>query len=155
MTLQTLFKTISLATPILMGSVDAGAPAPDAGTFKGYLKDLHITVSSQQWAELVDDFSTGTRTKLSLGTKAKPGCHRETYERRRAEFEKLKPTLKADWIRETRNTWPEGVDAHHVIPLGYNGLNRWWNIRPLDHVAHVKAHANARARGLFAYAQAE
>ncbi|MBY0293121.1 MAG: HNH endonuclease [Alphaproteobacteria bacterium] len=43
-------------------------------------------------------------------------------------------------------------EAHHVIPLGYNGENEWWNIFPLtqeEHTGEDGMHSSGEARNLF------
>lgn len=94
----------------------------------------------------------------------------DLYRQRRTKFDQggVKESLIRKWQSEIGLSWPtyfcssccrgkkkcEGhlFEAHHVIPLGYNGLNKWWNIFPLtieDHTGKNGIHSSPEAKAWF------
>lgn len=80
----------------------------------------------------------------------------------------VKQQLIEEWESKTKLSWPtyecedccrtkksciyHYFEAHHVIPLGYNGANEWWNIFPLtieQHTGSTGIHASEEAKAWF------
>lgn len=92
------------------------------------------------------------------------------YHERRHAFDRegVKYKLIKEWESNTGASWPKYgckaccrikgscyhhyFEAHHVIPLGYNGTNAWWNIFPLtveQHTGSTGIHASEEAKAWF------
>jgi 5-methylcytosine-specific restriction endonuclease McrA len=57
-----------------------------------------------------------------------------------------------DCCRKKGSCYHRYFEAHHVIPLGYNGANEWWNIFPLtieQHTGSTGIHASKEAKTCF------
>lgn len=89
------------------------------------------------------------------GKKFKDISGEQIYTDRRARFNKgrvkeqgSREYLVRKWCEEygiNRDAWPkEGATeyhAHHIIPLQFGGLNKWWNIVPLRGQVHREIHS--------------
>lgn len=92
-----------------------------------------------------------------------------TYLERRQSFDNGgRNSLITQWQQELGISWPtyscenccrknsncnhNRLEAHHVIPLGYNGKNEWWNIFPLtqqEHTGKNGIHSSEEAKAWF------
>jgi 5-methylcytosine-specific restriction endonuclease McrA len=93
-----------------------------------------------------------------------------TYLERRKNFDHDggREILIEEWEKELNVSWPQYTcekccrkktncghslfEAHHIIPLGYNGQNAWWNIFPLtveEHTGKGGIHSSEEAKQMF------
>lgn len=144
--------------------------------FSNYLDKINSIVSSR--SELPKSIYKKQREELTahkgdireLDLKNKSGQDSQNYQKRRYGFdhEGIKERLIGEWEKEYKSvSWPRYhcdnccrgkkschfFEAHHVIPLGYNGSNEWWNIFPLTMKEHTGKgtgiHSSAEAKALF------
>ena len=91
------------------------------------------------------------------------------YHEKRESFDNGgRGVLKTQWEQQYNIDWPVyhcndccrgkkncpgyNFEAHHVIPLGYNGENKWWNIFPLkqeEHTGIKGIHSSDEAKAIF------
>ncbi|WP_169981440.1 hypothetical protein, partial [Tautonia rosea] len=60
----------------------------------------------------------------------------DVYRRLQAEYRDSRSTMIEAWERNTGQSWPQGAQAHHIIPSRYGGPNKWWNIHPAYRNVH-------------------
>ena len=127
------------------GTAQAGAAASRVGAqpaWGRYIDDIQaqtgLAVGPRQ-QKLIDGHLAKTEhTRLSA---ADSKAHR-------AQFNKVKNDLIAQWEKQTGQTWPrytedlyskngtlvrragQPYDAHHIIESSYGGPNTWWNMHP-------------------------
>ena len=104
------------------------------------------------------------RLKEELQTREFRELSKQDNKLHRAEFEKVRDELRAEWERETKQTWPKyevmdldtgkpkfiNYDAHHIIQNNHGGPHEWWNIHPALREEHQKIHGTgSRAREIF------
>lgn len=95
---------------------------------------------------------------------------RATYDERRKNFDTggKRRELIEEWERQVGISWPKYtcknccrknsncnhhfLEAHHIVPLGYNGKNKWWNIFPLtkeEHTGRAGIHSSEEGQAWF------
>jgi len=122
-------------------------PAPigqlvDKAEFEAYLKDVaeqtHREIQDTQKQLIMDYVSKNPIGKIE----------KDTLTLRRADFDKKKKGLIAEWEKQTGQEWPTyqsnvlgstgkilrtagtNYDMHHLVELSYGGPNEWWNMHP-------------------------
>lgn len=121
----------------------------------GKREQLPKSIYKEQKALLIDYAEKYDITALNLAREEENDI--KMYNERRKAFDTggVKKKLIAEWSKETKRDWPtytrkdecrhtdeckgDPLEAHHVIPLGYNGPNEWWNIFPLTMDEHTGA----------------
>lgn len=128
---------------------------PKLEQFNNYLD--HLSIQGEQRSSLLEDFQYSR--KLNLDTNKEDFSR---YNKRRDKFDNKgkKDRLINEWEGKTKSPWPKhdrrsseisqtrGIEgspyeAHHIIPLGYNGKNEWWNIHPLTARQHIDIHSSS------------
>ncbi|MFD1893046.1 hypothetical protein H0I39_06100 [Ottowia beijingensis] len=110
------------------------------------------------WGKYIDDIKA--QTGMAVGAKQQKlidaALDKKDYTRlstadskaHRAQFNKVKNDLIAQWETQTGKSWPrytedlyskngtlvrragQPYDAHHIIESSYGGPNEWWNMHP-------------------------
>ncbi len=169
-------RLLSIFVVVCFYYITAQSSSATNYTFEEYLNRIDTIVKTRlqfpksifkkQREELIEN-----KNIKELNLKNKKGENYKTYQKRRKKFDidGGKASLIKEWEKNTNRGWPtytkadqcrnskecEGnqLEAHHVIPLGYNGLNRWWNIFPLTMDEHTGKdegiHSSKEARFLF------
>lgn len=100
------------------------------------------TKEYKQYHERRESFDNGGRRKL-----------RKEWERQYSQKGIEWPCYHCnDCCRGQNNCLGYYFEAHHVIPLGYNGENEWWNIFPLSQAEHTGIngiHSSDEAKAIF------
>ena len=130
------------------------------------------SIYQKQWGLLIEYEKDTDISALNLTRKTNNDY--KLYHRNRDYFDKQggKKLLIKNWEKEYGIEWPKYgcteccrtakschhhlLEAHHVIPLGYNGPNEWWNIFPLSMVEHTGEggiHSSEEAKALFSKVQ--
>ena len=109
---------------------------------KEYIKDIE-----SQTGHLIPDNQL-EKLKQAIRNKNYGRLTPKEVAKSRAEFNKVKKQLIADWELNTGQKWPtytediigkngnivrkagDKFDAHHIIENSYGGNNEWWNIHP-------------------------
>lgn len=101
--------------------------------------DFSVKNSKQKYTDRRAYFDRGGREKLIAEWEAKLGINWPTY-------------ICNKCCRKNNRCNHSRLEAHHVIPLGYNGANKWWNIFPLtidEHTGVNGIHSSAEAQAWF------
>lgn len=169
------FKRLLLPVVICLGlsTVQISAAIAVASEFRAYLHSIDLIAGSGD--QRPKSISEEQKRRLfayqgEIRELGKRKGDEEFYKKRRTDFDSggVKKLLIEDWVKETGLPWPTyacsdccrgkesclslSFEAHHVIPLGYNGPNAWWNIFPLtieEHTGTMGIHSSAEAKALF------
>lgn len=144
MTLQTLFKTIALATPILMGSVDAAVPQrPEAEqqAFQRYLDSVSVPKRHEGCSAVCKGGHPGCKIRMKLTNSFRYSRLLDSEDRQIADqVSILRGRLDSiidESEKEMQVNWRGGgffETPHNVlllIPFIYGGKAEWWNIWPV------------------------
>ncbi len=124
-----------------------------------YIKELEVRSGFPfrqiQKGHLADAMRTGNFRKLSVAERLE---HSKPFKNTA-----FKNKLIKEWEVQTGQKWPkyssnvyskggnligqEGsyYPAHHIIPQQFEGPHKWWNIKPLHVVDHIKVHSSGVA----------
>ena len=94
-----------------------------------------------------------------------PDMHPNSRKRHkiRDDFNKRKSHLKQEWSNVYKITWPTQLtirygsikkvdfDAHHIVPINAGGVNKWWNITPLESKNHTSIHNSTEEQACFSH----
>jgi len=168
---------VFLAFSGLLNSIESA----ESYKFDDYLKRIEAIVNhraqepksiyTKQWNLLIDYADRKNIHQLNFDVENS----KQKYDERRQDFDTggVRAQLIAEWEQELGISWPtykcenccrpnghransnckhRRLEAHHIVPLGYNGPNKWWNIYPLtikEHTGKNGIHSSDEAQAWF------